>query len=106
MQLGPPTSEIIWSKDKKRAVTFGASKDTFTISKPKTVVTWGKEKRDTIPQPDTIDLGKPSSEVSWGKEKRQTLENSDSETTWSKRDTEKPKDRFKLGKATTVVTWS
>jgi hypothetical protein len=132
VQLGPPTSEIIWTKDKKRAVSFGTPKDTFTISKPKTVVTWGKEKRDTTTDPDTIDLGKPSSEVSWGKrditdpadpadsihlgkpstiitwgkEKRQTLGNPDSETTWGKRDVAKPKDSFKLGKATTVVTWS
>ncbi|KAI4608950.1 hypothetical protein J4E80_008695 [Alternaria sp. BMP 0032] len=141
VQLGPPTSEIIWSKDKKRAVTWSEPrdkkrdvtwsepKDTFTISKPKTVVTWSTAKRDTVTQPDTIDLGKPSSEVSWGKrdgtdpadtielgkpstiitwgkEKRQTLGNPDSETTWGKRGAEKPKDSFKLGKATTVVTWS
>jgi len=88
VQLGPPTSEIIWSKDKKRDVTWSEPKDTFTISKPKTVVTWSTAKRDTVTQPDTIDLGKPSSEVSWGK-----------------RDGTDPADTIELGKPSTIITW-
>jgi hypothetical protein len=77
------------------------------------VVTWGKRNSITADPADSIELSKPSTVITWGKEKREDIPPNtielgqlESETTWSKREAAKPKDSFKLGKPTTVVTWS
>jgi len=100
VQLGPPTSEIIWSKDKKRAVTWSEPKD------KKRDVTWSEPK-------DTFTISKPKTVVTWSTAKRDTVTQPDtidlgkpsSEVSWGKRDGTDPADTIELGKPSTIITW-
>ncbi|EUC42402.1 hypothetical protein COCMIDRAFT_103533 [Bipolaris oryzae ATCC 44560] len=120
IELGKPSSEIIWSKSKKSRSptddTLPTNPDDIVLTPPNYEIIWSKEKaRDLeFEKPkDSFNLGKPSTVVTWGKrEELGTPEDTiglgkpSTVVTWGKRDVTTPEDTIGLGKPSTEVTWS